>query len=211
MLSQTHCCCLGSSAGRGGDGEIRSTCYLSFIFAHVSHVMAIGILACVVPPLVIPHPQPRCFVLWISPSLPDHIHSLSKAGPPNCLVPMPPLSSKQAWKVPDPQFHEQGRISLCRWITPECGKAIKEKWKSLSFSHYCLSYRHAGSVQSGLLISNEAVANTGVGTETGNIISCLGDPSTCYHEIAGQLKKKENPQRIRCFYPGFIVPTTNVT
>lgn len=66
-------------------------------------------------------------------------------------------------------------------------------------------------MQSVLLIPNEAVANTGVGTETGNIIGCLCDPSTLYHEIAGQLKKKENPQRIGCFCPGFTVPTTNVT
>lgn len=66
-------------------------------------------------------------------------------------------------------------------------------------------------MRSGLLIGNEAVANTGVGTETGNIIGCRCDPSALYHEIAGQLKEKENPQRIRCFCPGFAVPTTNVT
>lgn len=58
-------------------------------------------------------------------------------------------------------------------------------------------------MQSVLLIPNEAVANTGVGTETGNIISCLCDPSTLYHEIAGQLKENENPQRIGCFLPWF--------
>lgn len=127
------------------------------------------------------------------------------------LPPSPPPQNNPQKVTTTPWFHKYSRVLPCRWITPKCGKAIKMKWESLSFSHYCPSYRHAGCMQSVLQISNEAVANTGVGTESGNIISCLCDPSAFCREIAGQLKEKENPQRIRCFCTGFTVPTTNVT
>lgn len=48
------------------------------------------------------------------PSFPYHGDSLSKVGPQNCLVPMPPPSSKQAKKLPEPPIYKHSRILPCR-------------------------------------------------------------------------------------------------